>query len=74
MKKLLLPDIQSHSYYNLRSNTGTISKIFYRHIRILNTELIVGVFNGKDLVKEYKTGITAQQVARQTKPFEYLFN
>ena len=37
---------------------------------ILETELIVGVFNGKDLLKEYKTGITAQQIAKQTTPFE----
>jgi energy-coupling factor transporter transmembrane protein EcfT len=36
----------------------------------LQTELIVGVFNGKDLLKEIQTGITAQQIARQTKLFE----
>jgi len=36
----------------------------------LKTELIVGVFNGKDLLKEYQTGITAYQMTGQTKPFE----
>ena len=36
----------------------------------LETELIVGVFNGKDLLKEYQTGITAYQMTGQTKPFE----
>ena len=31
----------------------------------IQTELVAGVFNGKNLLKEYKTGITAQQVAKQ---------
>jgi len=31
----------------------------------IQNELVAGVFNGKILLKEYKTGITAQQVAKQ---------
>src|SRR6187402_755329 len=31
----------------------------------IQTELVAGVFNGKNLLKEYKTGITAQQVVKQ---------
>jgi hypothetical protein len=36
----------------------------------INTELLVGVFNEKDLVKEYRPGITAQQMINQNIPFE----
>jgi len=36
----------------------------------IQTELVAGVFNGKNLLKEYKTGITAQQMAKQNKPFQ----
>jgi len=36
----------------------------------IQTELVAGVFNGKDLLKEYKTGITAQQMAKQNKSFQ----
>ena len=32
----------------------------------INTELVVGVFNGKELLKEHKTGISAQQLAERT--------
>jgi hypothetical protein len=39
----------------------------------INTELVVGVFNGKELLKEYKTGITAQQLADQTSPSNVSF-
>ena len=31
----------------------------------IQTELVAGVFNGKTLLKEYKTGITVQQVIKQ---------
>jgi Dolichyl-phosphate-mannose-protein mannosyltransferase len=36
----------------------------------ITTEVIAGVFNGKDLLKQYKTGITAQQLIKQSAPFE----
>ena len=36
----------------------------------LETELIVGIFDEKDLLKEYKTGITAHQMIKQAVPFE----
>ena len=39
----------------------------------INTELVVGVFNGKELLKEYKTGITAQQLADRTPPSNVSF-
>lgn len=32
----------------------------------IQTELVAGLFNGKILLGEYKTGITAQQLAKQT--------
>ena len=34
----------------------------------INTELVVGVFSGKELLKEYSTGITAQQLANRVSP------
>jgi hypothetical protein len=34
------------------------------------TELVAGIFNGKNLLNEYKTGITAQQIAKQTNSLE----
>ena len=39
----------------------------------INTELVVGVFNGKELFKEYRTGITAQQLASRTSPSNVSF-
>ena len=36
----------------------------------IQTELVAGVFNGKDLLREYKTGITAQQIAKQNNSFQ----
>ena len=36
----------------------------------IQTELLAGVFNGKDLLKEYKTGITAQEMAKQNMSFQ----
>src|SRR5688572_29160530 len=36
----------------------------------INTELLVGIFNGKELLKEYKTGITAHQLINQTSPLQ----
>ena len=36
----------------------------------IKTELIVGVFDEKNLLREYKTGITAQQMIKQVVPFE----
>jgi len=35
----------------------------------IQTELVAGIFNGKDLLKEYKTGITAQQIAKRNNSF-----
>jgi len=39
----------------------------------INTELVVGIFNSKELLKEYKTGITAQQLADRTPPSNVSF-
>ncbi len=39
----------------------------------INTELVVGVFNGKELLQEYMTGITAQQLAERTSPSNVSF-
>ena len=36
----------------------------------INTELLIGIFNGKNIVKEIKTGITAQHIAKQAAPFD----
>ena len=36
----------------------------------VETELIVGIFDEKDLLKEYKTGITAHQMINRSVPFE----
>ena len=36
----------------------------------INTELLIGIFNGKNIVREIKTGITAQQIATQRAPFD----
>ena len=68
-QKTFLPD------YNLIPLQFTIQiteqyRNFLRAHPDIKTELIIGVFNDKDLVKEYKTGTTAQQIANQTKPFE----
>lgn len=35
----------------------------------VNTELMVGIFNGKSLVKEYRTEIAALQIAKEKTPF-----
>jgi hypothetical protein len=56
----ITPDIP----VNYRSFLQTNSEI--------QTELVAGVFNGKDLLKEYKTGITAQQMAQLNKPFQII--
>lgn len=45
-------------------------KSFLKSHPELNTELFVGVFNGKELVQEIKAGITAQQLANQSSLFE----
>ena len=68
-QKTFLPD------YNFIPLQFTIQiseqyRSFLRAHPAIKTELIIGVFNDKELVKEYKTGTTAQQVASQTKPFE----
>jgi hypothetical protein len=36
----------------------------------INSELLIGIFNGKNIVKEIKTGITGQQIAKQRVPFD----
>jgi len=36
----------------------------------IEAELMIGVFNEKDLLKEYEAGITAQQMIKRTGPFE----
>ncbi len=53
----LTTQITSEMPENYRSFLQTHSDI--------QTELVAGVFNGKDLLKEYKTGITAQEIAKK---------
>jgi len=40
----------------------------------IKTQLVAGIFNGKELVKEIKTGITAQQMVNQSEPFDISLN
>jgi Dolichyl-phosphate-mannose-protein mannosyltransferase len=36
----------------------------------IQTELVAGIFNGKNFLREYQTEITAQQIAKQNKSFQ----
>ena len=45
-------------------------RTFLQTHSVIQTELVAGVFNGKDLLKEYKTGITAEQIAKQNSSFQ----
>jgi hypothetical protein len=45
-------------------------KIFVRDHPYLHTELLVGIFKGKELIKKVETRITALQLADQQGPFE----
>lgn len=45
-------------------------KDFIRNHPRLHTELLIGVFKGKELVREFRMGITAQQLADQINSFE----
>ncbi len=68
-KKIVMPD------YNVFITKITIQipeqyRNFLQAHPDIETELFIGVFNEKALLKEYKTGITAQQMTKQTKPFE----
>jgi hypothetical protein len=68
-KKIVLPD---HNFFTMKI-TIQIPEQYQNFLKAhpdMETELIVGVFNEKDLLKEYKTGITAHQMTKQTKPFE----
>jgi hypothetical protein len=40
----------------------------------IKTQLVAGIFNGKELVKEIKTGITAEQMVNQSEPFDISLN
>ena len=43
------------------------------HLEI-QTQLVAGIFNGKELVKEINTGITAQQIVIRPGPFDISLN
>ena len=43
---------------------------FVRNHPGMHTELLLGVFKGKELVKEFRLGITAKQLVDQLNPFE----
>ncbi|HEU5168110.1 MAG TPA: glycosyltransferase family 39 protein [Chitinophagaceae bacterium] len=36
----------------------------------ISTDLLIGIFSGKNMIREIKTGITAQQIANQRTPFD----
>jgi hypothetical protein len=45
-------------------------KSFVRRHPEIHSELLIGIFKGKELVKEFRMGIPAQQLAEQLNPFE----
>lgn len=57
---------------NFISECSAQYRDFLRSNPDINTEIIAGVFNGKNLLKEYKTGITAQLLVEKAGPFEIL--
>ena len=68
-KRSLIPD---YNFLKIKITTqipGQYRSFLQTHLD-LNTELIVGIFDEKVLLKEYKTGITAQQMIKQSLPFE----
>lgn len=68
--------VASNNLINIKFSTQVPEQ--YRRFLTINqnisTELIVGVFKGKELLKEYKTGITAQQLAERTSPSNVSFH
>lgn len=68
-KKTFMPD---YNFLNIKIITqipGQYRRFLQAHPDI-ETELIVGIFDEKNILKEYKTGITAQQMIQQPIPFE----
>lgn len=45
-------------------------KSFVRNHPEIHSELLIGIFKGKELVKEFRLGISGQQLADQSNPFE----
>ena len=71
----IIPDKKNITLYNNSLTTNITPEMpeNYRNFlltqSLIQTELVAGVFNGKDLLREYKTGITAQQIAKQNRSF-----
>ena len=64
-RKIILEDTK---FYSIKCHRN-ISRQYWSFLKThpeLKTELYVGVFNGKDLIEEINTGITAQQIADTT--------
>ena len=72
----IIPGEKSVTLYNDSLTTRITPEMPESYRRFLQThsdiqtELVAGVFNGKDLLREYKTGITAQQIAKQNSSFQ----
>ena len=68
--------VASNNLINIKFSTQ-IPEQYRRFLTVnqnISTELVVGVFNGKELMNEYKTGITAQQLADRTSPLNVSFH
>lgn len=70
-KKIISPKEWDAGFFTLRISAETPKKylsFIKAHPRV-QTKLFAGIFNGKDLIKEFDLKITAQQIADWKEPF-----
>jgi hypothetical protein len=73
-KKTIVADETGRIHIKIFVTAPTEHLYFLQTHPEIKTQLVAGIFNGKELVKEINTGITAQQIVSQPGPFDISLN